>query len=286
MNLQHLKELDIIIKTGSLSAAAPELGYTLSALSRSVSTLEKEFGFQLLHRSKKGIQPTKECEKILPYIQELLLAENHLTQEINSINGVEEGVISIGSAYRHYYRWLSEMTRQFHALHPGITFQIYNGFSSQFIQQIHQHEIDFCLISQREGNHQWFEICKDPLMSLIPKNHPLSKQKKISIHSFETEPYIETCPGQNNDNDRFLTKYDIHPNIQFSTMDIQATYAMVDANMGIGINNQIDCLHHLDGVCHRKIEPEEQVEIGLACDTNLSPLQQAFLDFILPQLPN
>ena len=41
------------IDRGSLRAAAEEMGFTVSGISRSVATLEKELGFALLHRAKR-----------------------------------------------------------------------------------------------------------------------------------------------------------------------------------------------------------------------------------------
>lgn len=285
MNLQHVKELNAIIECGSLSAAAPKLGYTLSALSKSIGTLEKEFGFQLLYRGKKGVKPTKECERILPYIQDLLNSEKRLNQEMATIKGLEQGEICIGTAYRHYYRWLSEVTLKYHELHPGITFRFYNGISSQCIDLLHKHAIDFCLISKRDGNHQWYTISEDPLMAIVSINNPLSKKKKVSLKDFETQPCIETCPEMDGDSRRFFMKHNVVRNVQFSTMDIQATYAMVDANMGISTTNRMEQVRDYPGICHLPITPSENIELGLACDEKMSPINQSFLEFILPQLP-
>ena len=54
------------IDRGSLRATAEEMGFTVSGISRSVATLEKELGFALLHRAKSGVQPTEECRQLLP----------------------------------------------------------------------------------------------------------------------------------------------------------------------------------------------------------------------------
>ena len=59
------------IDRGSLRAAAEEMGFTVSGISRSVATLEKELGFALLHRAKSGVQPTAECRQLLPSVREL-----------------------------------------------------------------------------------------------------------------------------------------------------------------------------------------------------------------------
>lgn len=285
MDLQKWKELMTAIEYGSLTAAAEHLGYTLSGISRSIAALEKETGFPLLHRSKKGVQPTKECEKILPYVRELLFSANRLSQATASVRGGEEGIIGIGTAYRHYYRWLTEVTSEFHALHPGVNFRIYNGTSTEFADQLKLHQIDFGFISERAGSHSWYPICKDELVALLPIDHTFAKQDKIPLEAFRTEPYIATCPGLDIDSSRFFEKHGFRPNIQFSSMDIQATYAMVEAGMGISITNTINSLTGYKGICHRAIEPTEVIEIGLACAENLPPAAHAFLQFILPRLP-
>lgn len=61
------------------------------------------------------------------------------------------------------------------------------------------------------------------------------KRKIFSAKFAETEAYIVTCPGLDIDGTRYLDKHGIKPNVQFSTMDIQATYAIAAAGMGVSI---------------------------------------------------
>ena len=49
-----VQELTEVLRGKSMTAAAEKLGYTLSGISRSMMTLEKEAGFQLLQRKKSG----------------------------------------------------------------------------------------------------------------------------------------------------------------------------------------------------------------------------------------
>lgn len=284
MEIERWTELLTVIQCGSLTAAADKLGYTLSGISRAVSMIEKELGFQLFYRSKKGVSPTGECEKMLPYIREVVYASKRLNQAAAQIRGGTEGEISIGTAYRHYYKWLTLVTSQFHEMYPGVHFRIYNGTSTEFAQQVEKHMIDFAIISEREGEHAWYPICKDRLVALLPVGHSLAEKEKIPIEEFARENYIATCPGLDIDSGRFFHKWGIVPNEQFSAMDIQATYSMVDAGMGISITNQINSLTGFEGICHREIEPTEEITIGLACPRDVSPVAEKFLQFVLPRL--
>lgn len=91
------------IDRGSLRAAADEMDVTVSGISRSVATLEKELGFSLLHRAKSGVQPTEECRQLLPTVRDLLFAQERLEQTAAKVRGADCGTIVIGTAYNCYY---------------------------------------------------------------------------------------------------------------------------------------------------------------------------------------
>ena len=53
------------------------------------------------------------------------------------------------------------------------------------------------------------------------------------MEAFAVESYIQTYPGQDVDNARIFSRCHITPNTQFSTMDINATYSMVEAGLAM-----------------------------------------------------
>ena len=61
--------LQKIVELGSFSKAAYSLGYTQSALSQAISSLENEMGFKLLKRTRTGSTLTSEGEEMYPYIK-------------------------------------------------------------------------------------------------------------------------------------------------------------------------------------------------------------------------
>ena len=275
-----------IIEAGSLSAAAEKLGYTPSGISRILAGLEKKLGFSLFYRGKNGITPTKDCEQILPVVRDLLFTENKLEQLAARIRGAECGQIVIGTAYSHYYRWITEVTSAFHELHPGIQFQIVNGTSTELADRIAQHQADFCLISKREEVSGWIPLCEDQMVAMIPQNHRFVEAEAFPVERFGEEPYIETYPEQDIDNARVFLRCKVTPNTQFSTMDIYATYAMVEAGLGVSMNNEINS-HLWNGtVKHLPLSPRQIVEIGMAYDVELTPAAECFLEYIREYLPD
>ena len=285
MDTEHWKILLTAIEKGSLCAAGEALDYTVSGVSRSVAALEKEIGFPLLYRSKQGVVPTPACQQLLPMVRELLFTQEKIEQTAARILGYEQGTIGIGTAYRRYYPWITAVTSRFHALHPGVQFHIVNGTSTGLMQQMEHHALDFCIISAREGRHGWLPLCHDPLLAVVPAKHPLASRKSVPLEELLPEPYIQTCPGQDIDSIRFFAHRGVRPNMQFSTMDIQATYAMVGAGLGYAVSNRINSNFGDTAVRHLPIDPPEIIEIGLAYRRQSAPAADAFLKFVKGQLP-
>lgn len=285
MDTEHWKILLTALEKGSLCAAGEALDYTVSGISRSVAALEKEIGIPLLYRSKQGVAPTPACEQLLPSVRELLFAQAKIEQTAAQILGYEQGTISIGTAYRHYYPWITEVTSAFHELHPGVQFHIVHGTSTELVQKLEHHQLDFCIISAREGAHGWLPLCQDPLLAVVPAGHPLANHESVTLAELLPEPYIQTCPGQDGDTVRFFRHRKVMPDVRFSTADFQATYAMVGAGLGYTIGNRINSNFNDLTVRHLAIDPPEMIEIGLAYEEVPAPAAGAFLKFIRMRLP-
>lgn len=285
MDTERWQILLTAIDKGSLRAAGDSLGYTVSGISRSVAVLEEELGFPLLYRSKAGVQPTPACGDLLPAVRELLYAQQKIEQAAARVRGSEAGTIGIGTAYRRYYRWITGVTSAFRALHPGVQFRLENGTSTELIGHLQEHRLDFCIISAREGSHAWLPLRQDPLVAVVPAASPLAALPTIPLELFTREPYIATCPGQDIDSSRFFAEVGLTPNTQFTTVDIQATYAMVGAGLGVTVTNRINSNRQDADVRHLPLDPPKEIELGIACARDLPPAAEAFLDFIQTQLP-
>ncbi len=61
-----------IVETGGFTRASEELGYTQSAVSQMVQSLEEELGTVLFIRSKKGVVLTPDGAELLPYIKKYI----------------------------------------------------------------------------------------------------------------------------------------------------------------------------------------------------------------------
>ena len=284
MDTEKCAALLCVLKSGSITAAADKLGYTVSGVSRMMAALEAESGFPLLVRSKTGVIPTEDCRRMLPMIRELARLGTLYEDRCSAIRGLDTGVIRVGSVYSAYYDWLAQMIAIFSAQHPGIEIRFLQGSSSDFYALLAEHEVDFCIVSRRDGDYEFHLLKKDPLFAWVPANHARVKDGYYPLRDFESDTYIETFPGQETDNHLAFQANGLSPGSQFLSIDVQATRAMVAAGLGVSLNNAILSRNvDLTGIVTLPTLPLCEVEIGIAAPRKeeRSPAAERFLRFAL-----
>ena len=69
--MNRLRALKAILTTGSFTAAGQLLGYSQSAISQMINSLESDVGFPLLYRTHGQVSLTPDGQKLLPLVEQL-----------------------------------------------------------------------------------------------------------------------------------------------------------------------------------------------------------------------
>lgn len=96
MQIDSLKYFYDVATMKSISKVAQESHISQPALSQQLLKLEKKLGVTLLNRSNKGVELTKEGEILLKYSEEILLAYDHLIDELRNWEK-EDNLINVES---------------------------------------------------------------------------------------------------------------------------------------------------------------------------------------------
>jgi DNA-binding transcriptional LysR family regulator len=96
MELRELSAFVAVVEEGGMSAASRRLHVSQSALSQTVSALERELGVKLLERTSTGVRPTEAGTTLLGEARAVLARYHQALRTMSSYAAESSGVIRLG----------------------------------------------------------------------------------------------------------------------------------------------------------------------------------------------
>ena len=99
LELRHLLALVAVVETGTFSAAAEQLGYTQSAVSQQVGTLERIVGTPLFERpgGRRPVRLTAAGEMLLTHARAVLARVSAAAADLRALASGEQGELRVGT---------------------------------------------------------------------------------------------------------------------------------------------------------------------------------------------
>lgn len=275
------------VEMGSFSKAAEKMNYTPAGVCQLVNALEKELGFPLLIRDKKGVRPTADGEKILVVIRDLLHEEDRLAQLAAEINGLATGRISIGAYPSIATQWLPPIIKGFRERYPYIEVLMTEGIRQDLEASMDARSIDLIFYSYREPMpYEWIPLAEDPVMAILPLNHPLAGKDAYPLERCQQESFIMPAVGKDADVLTIFRKYNLSPKIVYSTLENFVTTAMIEQGMGMTIMNDLVTQRWRFNVVKLPLDPPQSLTLGIALPSlaQASPAVRRFVKFAVERL--
>jgi DNA-binding transcriptional LysR family regulator len=281
MTLSRFEVFYTIVQCGSLTKAAEILKLTQPGISHAITSLENELGFSLITRNRSGVHLTHNGEHMLPYIRDILILNNTIKQEAAAINGLEVGVVRVGSFTSVATQWLPYIIKEFQDDYEGIEVKLLEGDYSTLEKWISTGIIDYSfLVSPSSKSFEFQPLKKDKMVCILSNEHPLHRQDKISFEQIEKEPLIMPKESWDNETRQIFRENNIKPKVKFEVSDDQAIMAMVQNNLGISVRPEMTLTHIPDNVHVAKLEKDCFRLIGIAAKPNSSPATKTFIKYV------
>lgn len=283
MSTQKYQAFACAVEKGSLSKAAEELGYTQSGISHMMKSLEEEVGFPLLIRTASGIRPNAEGEMLLPLIRELISSNENLEQSISSIRGAEKGHVRIACFFSVAVSWIPTILREFRRDYPNVDVQVIEGGVDVIEERMVNREADLCIYTGREGrSFDWIPLYRDPLLAVVPPEHPLAGAERYPLELFAQEEFILPKAGFDVDVHQVLEQMRRRPRIKFTSCNDYAIIAMVEAGLGVSILSELILNSFPNGAAVLPMDPGFSRTLGLGVPTGrtISPATRNFMRYI------
>src|SRR5437867_3496151 len=180
--LTQARALDAVVRHGSFSRAAAELGLTQPAVSMQVRQLEAALGLPLVERMGKRAFATRAGELLLEHSARAVRELETAVQMLQRLRGRVAGRIRIGTSASLSIYVLPPVFRSFRARHPDVELIVVTGNAPEIAHAIVANQLDIGITSLpvRERELTVLPFCEDEQVAIAPRRAPWRPRRRIT----------------------------------------------------------------------------------------------------------
>ena len=285
MDNQLLKYLAFVktVETGSFTRAAQTLCYAQSSVSKMIADLEREWGVTLLERGKSGVFLTSEGAQLLPFVRKILSQQQALEGQIGRMNGLETGVVRIGTFASVAIHWLPNIISALQKDYPGIEYELLLGDYDEVERWIGEGRVDCGFLRlPAHGQFDTMLLQQDEYKLVLPPGHPLAKQETVAIEALNGLPFLLLERGGKTEVSQLLERDHVRPHVLFTTWEDFAIMAMVEKGLGLSILPELILRRIPYNIEVRPLQKPYYRPVGLAMkkEAHLTPAVRKFIEYL------
>lgn len=255
LQVDWLKCFVAVVDAGSLSAAAPEVNRSQSAVSMQLKKLESALGCQLLLRGPRRHQITPEGQKLLGYARRML--DLHAETQAAFHGKALTGRIRLGVPDDYAAKYLTPALKRFAPHHGSVEIELSCEQSTALIPRIERGDLDLALVSRdhpSQGTFLFYEPMvwvgspqfeiwrRDPLPIAVYESTSLAKRSAINSLALQGRRY----------------------RIVYNSSSLSGQIAAVESGLAVAVLTQCSAPPHLEilGSDHL-LGPLEPMEVSV-----------------------
>ena len=287
LNVARLRVLREVARRGSFSAAAEELSYTQSAVSQQIAALEAETGMTLLQRHPRGVSLTAAGQTLLGHAEGILARLESAEASLAAIAGLRGGRLRMASFPTAGATLMPLAIATFRARWPDVELPLAEGEPEQIAPRLRAGELDLGLLFEfgpsplTEGIAR-VELLEDPLFLALPRDHPLSRRRKLRLADLREEAWVQTASAS--PCARYVVRSchaaGFEPRVSFESDDYQTVQGLVAAGVGVALIPELALTVVREDIVIRALAPHppaRQVIAATATGARLLPAAPAML---------
>jgi DNA-binding transcriptional LysR family regulator len=246
-DLHRARTFVAIVRHGSVSGAADALGYTQSAVSQQLSTLERDIGLTLIDRGRRPLRPTPAGAELLADVERLLSRAAALDATVGDVRGLRRGRVEVVAFASALASLLPPVIAAFRAAHPDVDVGVAEAETDPALAALRGGSADVAVIHLMPGQEIADDgdliraaLADDPLHAVLPVAHRLSACESVPLDALASEPLV--VPRADGPAGGFrrliaglLAPYGVELRVAYELDDLQAAQAFAAAGLGVAL---------------------------------------------------
>lgn len=196
MNIRQLRHFVTVAETLNFRQTADRMHLSQQAISKSIMQLEKQFGVQLLERSRHSVVLTDAGRRILPFALDVVASGRRFEDALANVTEKQFDAIAIGATPTFLESVLPEVLDRFNAAFPRVRITIERGDFASLSSAMARGDLDLILSTAPE--HIPRHIVKSAVIGhdfnivVVRASHPLADRKVVHCADLIAYPHIAT----------------------------------------------------------------------------------------------
>jgi DNA-binding transcriptional LysR family regulator len=192
MQIESLKVFCDLAETKSFTKAAQINSVTQSAVSQTISALERRFSSLLIERSKKNFRLTPEGDVFYDYAKRILQTCDALHSKLQEIENVVSGNIRVATIYSIGLHVLPPYVTRFLKSYPTVNVHVEYRRDDQVYDHVLGNVVDLGLVAYptRDARLEIVPLRKDTLVLICHPQHPFASKKSIKVKALDGQKFI------------------------------------------------------------------------------------------------
>ena len=272
VELRHFAALQALASEGSFGRAAERLGYTQSAVSQQIATLERIVGERLVERpgGPRPISLTEAGELLLRHADSIVARLQAAQADLHALQTGEVGTLRVGTFQSAGARLLPAVMRRFTAAWPGIDVVI------------GELDVGFVALPVSEAPLETSELLHDSYVLVVAADSPFATSPEPpTLAEIGAERLIGFKAHRSSDAvEAVLRAAGVEPRYAFRTNDNGTVQGLVAAGIANAIQPRLTVDEADPRIVVRELEdiPPRVIAIARHRDRYYSPAARAFVD--------
>jgi molybdate transport repressor ModE-like protein len=287
VEVRHFAALEAVARTGSFGRAAESLGYTQSAVSQQIQTLERLVGERLVERpgGPRAVSLTEAGELLLRHAEAIVSRLHAAQADMAALAEGKGGRLRVGTFQSVGARVLPAVMRRFSAEWPGVEVELTESAWDEELQRlVERGELDlgFAMPPLLDGPFESRELLADPYVLLVPADHELADAGHASLADLGDATLIgnracrstQLAEGE-------LAQRGVDVDVAFRSDDNGTVQGLVGAGFGVALVPLLTVDRNDELVRVLELQPAippRRISLVWHRDRHRSPAARAFVD--------
>lgn len=286
MEFRQLREFLALAEERNFRRAAERLRMAQPPLTRQIRALEDELGTALFIRTSKGVELTEAGQAFLDDAPNVLSLLGRAKERAQRAGQGLSGRLEVGLFGSGVLDVIPRLLAQFHRDRPQVEIGLRTLAKAEQLDALRERRImvGFNRLVPPADDLVIETVLRERLVVSLPEQHPLARQRRITLRDLEDEPLIlypnVPLPGLARQVTQAFAHEGVRMRVAQQVEDVLTSIALVAGGFGLCITTEATTRLQLAGVVYRPLACAPLQHIELSCmhlKDNRSPVLAAFM---------